>query len=108
MKKISSLFSKIRLNRGGKFLGIGMNPETDWKIMVITFIFLLSVTLTACAYYFIRVNSGDFLVAIDGEATPTSTFNINRVRQTVNHYKTKAVELEKIKLAPENIPDPSL
>lgn len=108
MKKFTSIFSKFKINRGGHFLGYGVSPENDWKIILMTFMIMLALTLGACIYYFLKVNNGDFLVLTDEEKTPTSTFNLNRVRQTINYYESKSEELEKIKSTPEVILDPSL
>ena len=108
MKKINSIFSKIKINRGGHFLGFGMNPETDWKIILLSFMISAVLILTACAYYFIRINSGSFVSTTDEETTPTPSFNISRVRQTTGYYEKKAAQLEIIKTSPESILDPSL
>jgi hypothetical protein len=108
MKKINSIFSKIKINRGGHFLGFGMSPEVDWKLILLTFMITSVLVLTACAYYFIRINSGSFSSVSEDEGTPTPSFNISRVRQTTNYYDGKAAQLEIIKTTPENILDPSL
>jgi hypothetical protein len=108
MKKFNSIFSKFKIIRGGRLFGFGTSPENDWKIILMTFMMLLVITLAACVYYFIKVDNGNFLVLTDEEKTPTSTFNLNRVRQTINYYEGKSEELEKIKNTPEDILDPSL
>lgn len=108
MKKITSLFSKFKISRGGHLMGFGTSPENDWKILLMSFMVLLIFTLGTCRYFFFKVNNGEFLVLTDEEKTPSSTFNLNRVRQTINYYESKSQELEKIKITPEVILDPSL
>jgi hypothetical protein len=108
MKIPTSISSKFKINRGGRFLGFGLSPETDWKIIILTFMICMFLVLIGCAYFFIKIDNGGFLPVTDEEKTPSSSFNINRVRQTVNYYDNKSKELEIIKSTPEDILDPSI
>jgi hypothetical protein len=108
MKIPTALSSKFKISRGGRILGFGLSPEIDWKLIIVTFMVGLIFVLSGCAYYFIKINNGGFIPVTDEEKVPASSFNINRVRQTINYYENKSKELELIKTTPENILDPSL
>lgn len=109
MDDLNKLFSKFKFNKGRRLLALGSSPETDWRIILIGFMILALVVVGLCTYFFVGLNLSD-TPATDPSAPGANTpaFNINRLRQTINHYKTKRVEFEKVKIDSEATLDPSI
>ncbi len=107
MEDINKIFSKLNFTKGRRYFAFGSSPEADWRIILLSFILLCFITIGLCTYFFYKINLSD----INPESSPTVTapaFNINKLRQTISHYKEKEMEFERVRSTPETVVDPSL
>lgn len=108
MQDLSQILSKLKFKKTRKNFGFGSSPEADWKFILIAFMVFVFMVVVACGYFFLRINAGDIFVATaPTEDVQSSSININSLKSTLDHYKNKAAEFERIKITPETILDPS-
>ncbi len=90
----------------GRSLGLGGNPDADWKIMFSIFLFLFLVALVYSGITFINVMSGGFgSQMVDTAESPVDK---NFLKKNALYYKNKKDSFDLLKTTKETTPDPSI
>jgi len=99
---------KFSLMRGGSFLGFGLSPHRDWRIVLTGFAILVLLVLGMSSLVFYRTNSNSGSAGVQVESSPRNTLNLERLKKTVDYYKDKETKFEEIKSTKGNLLDPSI
>ena len=88
----------------GRALGWGSGPDADWKVMFLTFVILLLLTLGLCINLYIGVrNTGEM-----GENNLVAPISEAKLKRVSGYYQKQKLDFESARSIPETIKDPSL
>lgn len=107
MKNIFGSIRNVSLRRGGRFLGFGSSPEADWRIIFNVGVFLSICMVLFCAYIFIKIDKGEIFTT-EPPTDAERTLDIQKLKETVSHYKDRKAVYEELKNNGTSVPDPSL
>lgn len=93
---LSKISNHIHLKRGGKFLGFGVSAYTDWKIIFVSFVVLVSAVIVVCVAVFLRIDKGEIFEIKRSEVAKENSLDINLLRSTTSYYQAKEKEFERI------------
>ena len=102
------IFSKLMSYRRAPQLIFGMSPESDWKIIFVSTLFLIVVVIAVSAGIFIKVNKWEIFVVEKTVDSSENTLNIELLEKTVKYYQDKEIIFEEIKSGGSVTVDPSL
>ncbi len=107
MRKIFTSIPHISLSKGGKLFGFGTSPETDWKIIFNTGVFLVLCTIIFNAYVFVKIDKGE-IFTVNSPEGGSKALDIRKLEEIVSYYKARELEYEEVKSIGTKVPDPSL
>lgn len=85
------------------------NPETDWKIIFISTLALIILTVALSVFAYIKVDKGEIFAAERSSDQKDRSLDLSSLRETVSYYEAKSLELETLRnTALVNLPDPSI
>jgi len=99
---------KFSLMRGGSFLGFGLAPHRDWKIILSGFIVLILLIIGFGSFLFYKTNYNGWSIDNQKETTRLNSLDLDRLGKAVTYYKDKATKFEEIKSNRGTTPDPSI
>ena len=107
MNNLKKLLEKF----GGKkdiHISLGVSPQSDWKIILVSTLALSVLVIIFSAYMFIEIDKGDIFQIEKGEGNEELTIDEELLQSIVSYYSAKATEFERIRGARIPSVDPSL
>lgn len=108
MSKLKTFFEKFDWKTDIRLPALGTSPEADWKIIFASTVVLSILAITLSVFIFVKVDKGEVFVVKEPTGQMEKTLNISRLKETVSHYRNKALEFGKIKSKKTSATDPSI
>ena len=103
-----TFLARVKFRQNGRIFGWGTCPEADWKVIFITMVVLIVLTIVFNILMFIQINRGAIFVTVKPEGNKQETLNPDLLRQTISYYQGKVLEFERIQKERASSTDPSL
>lgn len=103
-KNIGKFFGDKRKFSGSKEI----NPQRDWKIILIAFTAISFTIIAFSVYAYWRINSGGFFITSDKEEFPIETIDRSELKKIIKFYEAKSQLFQKLKSEKSKVIDPSL
>lgn len=104
---IKDFFKKLSKKKTYDYTHEILHSRRDWSRILVMFIVLILVGASFNFYLFLRITAGDIFDAQAG-LVDAKTLDRKVIRDIIDSFDKRALELEEIKKAPPSIPDPLL
>ncbi len=100
--------TKKHLKLNWHFFHWGRSPERDWKIIFTFMTLLLFCSIVFSTFIFIKIDKGEIFLVEQPNEEQNLTVNLEKLKDTISYYNSKALEFGKIKNSKPQYVDPSL
>lgn len=105
---IKNLFSLLRAFKRREFRTISSKARHDWKIMVVSFLFLAFVVIVGHFLFFRQIESGKIYTQMIVEDKSPVTVSKDTLEETVIFFGERKTHLDELQMGREVVTDPSL
>jgi len=106
-KNITKIFNKKNKQRGRNFGAHISDPKYAWNIIVCMFVVINISLMAFSGYLFLKISSGDIFKIESDVSVMIDTIDRTLLRDTLEVFEKKEIELEELKKKRPSVIDPS-